>query len=780
MNSITLRISRQNSRFLAQHFLFTSVAPLCAVSLLFLFLVSCGDDKSNGTADLWLTEIAEEPAGENCPEGGQKIMTGLDANGDGVLQEEEVSDSSYVCHGVSADAILFRLDPEPAGQNCPHGGQALNWGIDENENDELDPDEVTETQYVCNGSPGSGTNSLANVTEEEPGENCANGGQAIRVGLDANEDGLLQPDEVDSVSYVCNGTAGANSLVRQEDEPVGANCTYGGRVVLSGIDLDGDNYLDENEVETTAYVCNGEPGEPGDPGEPGVNSVYEVTDEPAGAHCPAGGVLVQSGLDTNGNGVLDDPEVQANEYVCHGTNGTDGTDGTDGTETLVEVSQEPVGSNCPTGGQKIESGLDSDADGVLDPGEITSTSYVCDGEGLLIEAENAQWGGVCLRGGVKIETGVDHNADGVLDPSEVERTEYVCNVFPVQIDSGKGHTCAVMSDGSARCWGRNDSGRLGDGTTVERYTPVAVSGLNKVAAISAGGAHTCALLFDGTVRCWGSNAGGQLGDGTTTDKSTAVFVSGVSNAVSISAGYAHTCAVLSDATARCWGENDYGQLGDGTTTDRHTPTSVSGLGDADSISTGAEHTCTLTSSGSVRCWGRNNHGQLGDGTVTDRLIPVLVSGLNDGDSLSAGSRHTCAIISDGTARCWGDNAFGRLGDGTTTDRHTPVAVSGLSNVASISAGGLHTCAVLYNYTGKCWGMNNHGQLGDGSTTVRVAPVSVSGLHDATLISAGAAQTCTVHSGGLARCWGWNAYGQLGDDTTTNRHTPTLVLFDLAL
>ena len=149
--------------------------------------------------------------------------------------------------------------------------------------------------------------------------------------------------------------------------------------------------------------------------------------------------------------------------------------------------------------------------------------------------------------------------------------------------------------------------------------------LNNVMAVAAGRYHTCALLGDGTVRCWGANWYGQLGGGTLTEHSTPVTVSGLSGATAIAAGEHHTCALLDDGTVRCWGANWYGQLGDGTLTNRRTPVTVSLPLSATAVAAGRGHTCALLGDGTVRCWGNNYSGQLGDGTTDNSRTPVTVS-----------------------------------------------------------------------------------------------------------------------------------------------------------
>ncbi|HOX46527.1 MAG TPA: hypothetical protein PK668_23185 [Myxococcota bacterium] len=695
--------------------------------LLGLACSACGRTGPENPGGGSLLRIESEPAGTNCPEGGLAVLTGLDQDEDGVLDDWEVASTDYVCNGQSGEngqdgqdghSTLIDTADEPPGANCPTGGLLISTGLDLDDDGVLEPEEATATEYVCNGEDGEdGLASLVSVMDEAAGANCTEGGQAVRSGVDSNRDGLLQPEEVTATDYVCNGATGADgqpgltSLVRQEDAAPG-DCPFEGRVVMTGLDEDGDGYLDDEEVRATSYVCNGEPGAPGHA------SLFELLDEPAGANCPSGGTQVQTGLDTND-------------------------------------------------------------DGVLDPGEVMATNYVCDGGNLALRVSNAEWGGVCQRGGVKVETGVDDNGNCVLDEPEVDQTQYVCNLFPVQIDSGSYHTCAIVSDGTAWCWGRNVSGQVGDGTTIHCPLPVTVSGLAHAVEISAGYGHSCALLTDGTVQCWGLNQAGQLGDGTPMSSLTPVAVSGLALATSISAGQYHTCSVLSDGTARCWGANWAGQIGDGANINRYTPAVVTGLSQVAGISAGWENTCAFLVGGSALCWGTNTYGQLGDGTTISSLVPVWVSGLTQASGVSASLHHACAVLADGTARCWGRNQEGQLGDGTYSEHWTPVVVAGLSQASRISTGERHSCALLMDGTARCWGGNSGGQLGDGTSTDRPIPVAVGILTQTSAISAGESHTCALVSDGTAYCWGRNDFGQLGDGTILGHRDPTLVQWAFA-
>jgi alpha-tubulin suppressor-like RCC1 family protein len=349
-----------------------------------------------------------------------------------------------------------------------------------------------------------------------------------------------------------------------------------------------------------------------------------------------------------------------------------------------------------------------------------------------------------------------------------------------RIVAGGLTTCAIKADHTLWCWGDNLGGQIGDGTTVEKHTPVPVSALGAdVAAVACGKGHTCARKTDGTLWCWGVNAFGGLGDGTTLDKTLPVQVVALGgNVANVAASSFSTWARKTDGTLWSWGGNFQGQLADGTTVEKHAPVQVSALGATVAEVSAGGATCARKTDGTLWCWGYNVHGQIGDGTTVNKPSPVQVSTLGNCVAEVAPGGATCARRTDGSLWCWGLNDHGQIGDGTTVNKSSPVQVSALgTSVAEVSAGFTHTCARKTDGTLWCWGTNASGQIGDGTTQDRHTPVQVSALGAsvaAVSVSQGGGYTCAEKTDGSFWCWGNNKSGQLGDGTTVDKHVPVQV------
>jgi alpha-tubulin suppressor-like RCC1 family protein len=386
------------------------------------------------------------------------------------------------------------------------------------------------------------------------------------------------------------------------------------------------------------------------------------------------------------------------------------------------------------------------------------------------------------------------------------------------ITAGGAFSCDLQA-GRAYCWGNNDYGQLGDGSSTASSFPVPVDAGGVLAGksltqISAGAAHACVLDRAGAAFCWGYDGTGALGDGSTdysSDVPVAVDTSGVlaGKALSrIAAGYNHTCATDRTGAVYCWGDNSRGELGDGSTVSSSVPVAVQAGGllvgqRVTHISAAFHYTCATDRAGAGFCWGAGGDGVLGNGTTSDSSVPVAVqtTSVLAGETLtgiSAGSSHVCAVDSVGHGYCWGSNANGELGDGTTTSSSVPVRVLARGPLAlgllargsfargpligrrltRISAGLFHTCALTRAGAAYCWGSGYIGELGTGSVAGSSVPVAVyaSGVLAGTVlnrISAADTHTCATDRAGAAYCWGANYTSQLGDDTSTERDRPVL-------
>ena len=302
-----------------------------------------------------------------------------------------------------------------------------------------------------------------------------------------------------------------------------------------------------------------------------------------------------------------------------------------------------------------------------------------------------------------------------------------------KVSVGYYNTCILLADTTVKCMGDNAYGQLGDGTNVNRNdTPTTVSGLTGVKDIVLGGqvggnnAHACALMLDGTVKCWGGNNYGQLGDGTTTNRWVPVSVTGITNAVSIVSGFSTVCAVLSTGSVKCWGYGGLGALGNGngayTATNLSTvPVNVSGVANAVDLSTESlgYGMCARTSAGEVYCWGGARvPGYSAPG-------PAKIAGISGAKQFIPGG---CWITSTDTVKCFAPsvpygapdqpNIYGELGNGTNCaigpgvtcpGTNTPgVDVTGLTGVAQLSLMDRLFCARLSSGSIHCWGDNIYG------------------------------------------------------------------------
>lgn len=313
-----------------------------------------------------------------------------------------------------------------------------------------------------------------------------------------------------------------------------------------------------------------------------------------------------------------------------------------------------------------------------------------------------------------------------------------------KVVTGTNHTC-VLVDGGVKCAGGNFYGELGNGTKTHSLNWVQVGGISSGTAndLAAGYYFSCAVQGSSVV-CWGRNNAGNLGDGTTKDAVFPVQVKmpHVVSGASVYAGKAHACVLDRSRIGQqvyCWGSNAKGQLGAGYIPSSYVPVAVTGF-DADEsvrdLALGIEHTCALTNKG-VRCWGGNGSGQLGTGSSTDAatLYPAarvpLALEVGTIVAISAGDYHTCVSGTNRTL-CWGANVYGQVGPNLDAMVLSPMTITDQSGVELrtklIMAGRDYTCGVDAQGGVHCWGRNDGGQLGSG-TSQRVVGKSfpVSGL-----------------------------------------------------
>lgn len=349
---------------------------------------------------------------------------------------------------------------------------------------------------------------------------------------------------------------------------------------------------------------------------------------------------------------------------------------------------------------------------------------------------------------------------------------------------GLFHTCAIRAGGTVYCWGRNDTGQLGnEDATIDDHGPVQVTGVTDAVAIDAGNRHTCALTSAGALMCWGDNLDGPLGHGDTTTVSVGT-VEGLT-ATDFGAGNYGTCAIDEAGDTWCWGANGAGQLGVSSETlaSSAVPYAVASAPTLLAISVGVTTVCGLTSPDRVLvCWG-SQYDEAGTTTVD----PVTINAMSGTTVLAPGGLHGCVRRDSGIVACWGSNDYGELGTGAVgTFVDAPSDISGLI-ATQVSAcdygwGGGYTCARLMSGQVACWGSNDVGQFGNGDLTVTqsITPVVVPDRSDFITVVAGSGVTCARTLAGDVYCWGGSSgfpstYGMInGDPAVLSSAVPLLV------
>ena len=366
-------------------------------------------------------------------------------------------------------------------------------------------------------------------------------------------------------------------------------------------------------------------------------------------------------------------------------------------------------------------------------------------------------------------------------------------------------SCAIYDNGSLYCWGRNDHGQLGLGSTSGRedapqYVDFGAGRTVTSLGIGSSGAegwepnsHTCVVLDNGSLMCWGANGDGQLGIGNVSSNGvwepSFVNVGSGVTVISVATASSSTCALLSNQSVKCWGRNNFGQLGLGniSNNDVLTPQFVNFIGSSKPVSlhSGMNSYCAKLDNGSIACWGRNIDGELGLGNTTNQNKPVTLStpAGRTVSTVSLGKRFMCLSYDNGSVACVGVNNENQLGQGGTgASQSSLLYVKGIEMIAHrVDAAQEVACAHLVNGSVVCWGKDDWGLFGNSSSsyTSRTAStateyVNFGATRTAASISVSMRHSCAILDNGDLACWGRNHKSQLGFGNITQQFMPVVV------
>lgn len=518
--------------------------------------------------------------------------------------------------------------------------------------------------------------------------------------------------------------------------------------------------------------------------------IDELDDPKAGAI--AGGLMITFVPDLDGDKRADQkakPVRECDFYQPRGYIDINSADANDCDDRNAQIY---------AGAPEICDGFDNDCDGKTDNADddltkpiVPATQLSCTAGAWTIAAngcpEDKTW---CP--GDDVHLGCARDATRLSSCRQCQtRCEFSCGRRGcdevVEIVTGAEHACARTGEGRIACWGRGADGRLGIDSVGQTSVPTYVVGISDARGMAAGAGHTCAIVGDErSLYCWGRNQSGQLGNGDAgAFTSTPVPVVGMTggrlvDVVQVAAGLEHTCAILGTGTLVCFGSTAGGRLGNGVLDAQiqRTPTQAirnvfvpdipfplpEPVSDAKSLAVGSRHSCIITQDGSVDCWGDNDLGQLAQSqdAVSDGLL-VRVAQVQNASEIAAGAGHSCALL-DGVPFCWGADANLQLGRGSAPDRQEgwiPKPAAGLSELTQIAVGAQFSCGRGAGGAVRCWGANAGGQLGPAATGVSSSSAVTIPAPAAARVSCGGEYACVLTSGNTASCWGQNALGQVG-------------------